>query len=341
MADNFYLDNADLRFHMERMVDWKSLLSLRGDIDTTDSPFDSLEEAREANIDMLNDPVGSLAAERIAPRAEEVDQEGCRLVEGEVVFPEGLKRNLADLAEAQLTGITLDPEWGGMGFSKTFYTAATEIISRADASLMNFFGLQGIGDTIQQFGDEEICAEYLPRMATGEETGAMVLTEADAGSDLGAVRTKADLEAQQDPATGEWLLKGTKRFITNGCGDVLLVLARSEDPSKYGGSRGLSFFVTRKSERVQIRRIEEKLGIHGSPTCEIYFGQCSRKAHRSSRSWFDQVHRLVDGRCTSGRGRPSRGCCRGGIARGPSLCQRARTVWQAHFRNSSGGRTDQ
>jgi alkylation response protein AidB-like acyl-CoA dehydrogenase len=270
-SENFYLDNQDLRFVLEETVDWASLLKLRGDVDGAESPFDSVDEAREANIDMLTDPVGSLSAQRIAPRAEEVDHLGCRLENGQVVFPEPIQRNMDDLKEAQLMGLTIDPAYGGLGFSKTFYTAATELISRADASLMNYFSLQGIAETIQHFADEDIKEQYIPAMATGELSGAMVLTEADAGSDLGAVRTKSELEAEQDPATGEWFITGAKRFITNGCGDVLLVLARSEDPAKYGGSRGLSFFVTQKSEHVQIRRIEEKLGIHGSPTCEIYF----------------------------------------------------------------------
>ncbi len=273
-SENFYQDNADLKFVIEQMIDWKALLNMRGQFGTEDSMFENAEEAREASIDMLSDPVGTVAAQRIAPRAEEIDVEGCKLVDGEVVFPEGLKRNLADLRDAQLCGITLSPRYGGIGMSKTFYTAATEIISRADVSLMNFFGLQGIGETIQQFADDESKEKYLPDMASGERDGAMVLTEPDAGSDLAAVRTKSDLAAQQDPVTGDWFITGTKRFITNGCGDVHVVLARSEDPKKYSSSRGLSFFVTDRScGKIHVRRIEHKLGIHGSPTCELYYDQ--------------------------------------------------------------------
>ncbi len=269
MADeNFYNDNADLKFVMEQMIDWTSLFEMRGDLEGEEAIFDNAEEAREANLDMLASPIGEVAAQRIAPRAEEVDREGCELVNGEVIFCDALKRNLADLAEAQLCGITLGRKYGGLGFSKTFYTAATELISRADASLMNFFGLQGIGETIEHFGDEESKEKYLPQMASGEKTGAMVLTEPDAGSDLAAIRTKSDLAAQQNPETGMWYLKGTKRFITNGCGDVHVVLARSEDRA---GSRGLSFFVCEKGPNLHVRRIENKLGIHGSPTCELYF----------------------------------------------------------------------
>ncbi len=269
MADeNFYLDNKDLQFVMSQMVDWTAIFDARGDLTNEDAMFETHEEAREANLDMLASPIGEISAQRIAPRAEEVDREGCKLVDGEVIFPEALKRNLQDLAEAQLCGITLSPKYGGLGFSKTFYTAATEIVSRADASLMNFFGLQGIGETVEHFADEESKEQYLPDMASGAKTGAMVLTEPDAGSDLAAIRTRSDLAAQQDPETGMWYLKGTKRFITNGCGDVHVVLARSEDRA---GSRGLSFFLCEKGPTLHVRRIEEKLGIHGSPTCELYF----------------------------------------------------------------------
>ena len=269
--ENYYLDNADLKFQMEQIVDWPAIFALKEKIGTDDCPFATVAEAKAGNLDMLATPVGELAAQRIAPRAADVDREGCRLVDGEVIFPDGLKRNLQDLREAQLCGITLHREYGGLGFSKTFYAAATEIISRADASLMNFFGLQGIAETIQQFASPELAAEILPAMASGERTGAMVLTEPDAGSDLAAIRTKADLQVAQDPATGEWRMKGTKRFITNGCGDVHVVLARSEDPGKFGGGRGLSMFLVEKSARLKVRRIEEKMGIHGSPTCELYF----------------------------------------------------------------------
>ena len=297
-SDNFYKDNPDLRFIMEQMTDWSALLTMRGDVGGAGALFDSVEEAREANVDMLADPIGAIAAQRIAPRAEEVDRLGCRLEGGRVIFSEPLQRNLDDLKAAQLCGLTVDPAYGGLGFSRSFYSAATEIVSRADASLMNFFGLQGIADTIQHFASEEIKAEILPPMSAGELSGAMVLTEADAGSDLSAVRTRSTLDAAEEP-DGAWTITGAKRFITNGCGDVLLVLARSEDPAKYGGGRGLSFFLVTRSERVQVRRIEEKLGIHGSPTCEIYFDKAparliGRRGHGLTRytAWLMSAARL-------------------------------------------------
>jgi alkylation response protein AidB-like acyl-CoA dehydrogenase len=252
---------------MERRVDWRGILEAREDFSSEDCPYESLEEAVETFRDMLSDPIGTLAAQRIAPRAAEVDTQGCRLENGKVIFPQGLQQNLKDLADADLMGLTLPREYEGLGFPATFYTAATEIISRADASLMNLFGLQGIAQTIAHFGDDEMKPRYIPRFSRGEITGAMVLTEPDAGSDLMAIQARAS----QGGDNGSWVIRGSKRFITNGCGDVLLVLARSEDPEKYPGARGLSLFLVESGERVQVRRLEEKMGIHGSPTCELYF----------------------------------------------------------------------
>lgn len=265
--ENFYLDNDDLRFHLEEMIEWDSIVELKEEIGTEEGDYESIEEAVETYIDMLTDPVGELAANRIAPRAAEIDETGCSFCDGVVKVPEAMERNLKDLADADLTGVTLPIEYGGLNFPMTFYTAATEIISRADASLMNFFGLQGIADTINLFASDEIKDEYLPKFCAGEFTGAMVLTEPEAGSDLAAIQTSAAL----NPDTGEWTIRGAKRFITNGCGNVLLVLARSEDPKKYSGGRGLSLFLVESSAAVQVRRVEHKLGIHGSPTCELYF----------------------------------------------------------------------
>jgi hypothetical protein len=161
-------------------------------------------------------------------------------------------------------GFTLPHRFGGLNFPTTVYSMANEIVSRADASLMNIFGLQGIAETIEAFASEEIKQEYLHDFAAGRLTGAMVLTEPDAGSDLQSVKLKAFQDEE-----GNWYLSGVKRFITNGCGDVLLVLARSE-PDRAGGL-GLSLFVCEPGPTVHVRRLEEKLGIHGSPTCEIFF----------------------------------------------------------------------
>jgi hypothetical protein len=265
--ENFYLDNEDLRFQVERRIDWKGILETRGEVGGGGCAYESVDEAVETFRDLLSDPIGTLAARRIAPRAAEIDAQGCRLENGQVLLPPAMEQNLRDLADADLMGMTLPAEFGGLGFPNTLYTVATEIISRADVSLMNLFGLQGIADTIVHFGDQALKVRYVPPFARGKATGAMVLTEPDAGSDLMAVQARATEEAQG----GGWRVRGTKRFITNGCGDILLVLARSEDPEKYAGARGLSLFVVEKGERVQVRRLEEKMGIHGSPTCELYF----------------------------------------------------------------------
>jgi alkylation response protein AidB-like acyl-CoA dehydrogenase len=167
-------------------------------------------------------------------------------------------------------GFTLPRKYGGLYCPNLVYTMANEIVSRADASLMNIFGLQGIAETIYAFADDTIRDEYLPRFARGEVTGAMVLTEPDAGSDLQAV----SLRAFQDE-DGQWRLNGVKRFITNGCGEILLTLARSEPDVKDG--RGLSLFLNERCERIRVRHLEEKLGIHGSPTCELVFDDAPGK----------------------------------------------------------------
>jgi hypothetical protein len=214
---------------------------------------------------MVLDSLGELSADFIAPRAEDVDRQGNTLNEdGSVTYANGITESLEKLAKSEVMGFTLPYRFGGLNFPNLIYSMAVEIVSRADASLMNIFGLQGIAETINAFASEEIKQKYLHDFAAGKVTGAMVLTEPDAGSDLQSVK----LRAFQD-ASGNWFLHGVKRFITNGCGDVLLVLARSEPQITDG--RGLSLFVCDRGTSVHIRRLEDKLGIHGSPTCEIFF----------------------------------------------------------------------
>ena len=159
----------------------------------------------------------------------------------------------------------LPREYGGLNLPESIYSMLVEIVARAESGLMTVYGLQEIADMIEEYADTETKARVLPRMARGEASGAMVLTEADAGSDLGAVATKATL----DEATGTWTLNGVKRFITNGLADVSVVLARSEEGST--DARGLSMFLVERDETVKIRRIEHKMGIKSSPTCEIQY----------------------------------------------------------------------
>jgi alkylation response protein AidB-like acyl-CoA dehydrogenase len=264
---NFYTDNDDIRFLFKHM-DLGALAELCEEDFKFASQFDSAPaNADEAirNYEMVLDSVGQLSGDFIAPRAESVDREGSTLnADGSVSYAKGIAESLDKLAKAEVTGFTLPHRFGGINFPNLVYSMATEIVSRADASLMNIFGLQGIAGTIDAFACEEIKQKYLHDFAAGKITGAMVLTEPDAGSDLQAVK----LRAFQD-SNGNWLLHGVKRFITNGCGEVLLVLSRSE-PDRSGGL-GLSLFVCDRGPTVHIRRLEDKLGIHGSPTCEIFF----------------------------------------------------------------------
>jgi hypothetical protein len=264
---NFYTDNDDIKF-LFKHFDLGALAKLCEEDFKFASQFDyAPADAGEAirNYEMVLDSVGQLSGDFIAPRAESVDRQGSTLnADGSVSYADGIAESLDKLAKAQVTGFTLPYRFGGINFPNLVYSMAIEIVSRADASLMNIFGLQGIGETINAFASEEIKQKYLHDFAAGKITGAMVLTEPDAGSDLQAVK----LRAFQD-STGNWFLHGVKRFITNGCGDVLLVLSRSE-PDRSGGL-GLSLFVCDRGPTVHIRRLEDKLGIHGSPTCEIFF----------------------------------------------------------------------
>jgi alkylation response protein AidB-like acyl-CoA dehydrogenase len=264
---NFYTDNDDIQF-LFKHSNLGTLAELLEENFKFASQFDyAPADADEAirNYALVLDSIGRLSAEFIAPRAESVDREGNTLnPDGTVTYAKGIAESLDKLAKAEVMGFTLPHRFGGLNFPNLVYSMATEIVSRADASLMNIFGLQGIGETINAFASEEIRQQYLHDFAAGKVTGAMVLTEPDAGSDLQAVK----LRAFQDNA-GNWLLHGVKRFITNGCAEVLLVLARSE-PDRSGGL-GLSLFVCDRGPTVHIRRLEDKLGIHGSPTCEIFF----------------------------------------------------------------------
>ncbi len=264
---NFYRDNDDIQFllgHIDlaKVADYmEEGFRFAGEVDY--APADA-DEAIE-NYKMVLDAVGQLSGDFIAPRSEDIDRQGNTLHDdGTVSYADGIAESLDKLAKAQVMGFTLPHRFGGLNFPNVVYSSAIEIVSRADASLMNIFGLQGIAETINAFASEEIKQKYLPDFADGKVTGAMVLTEPDAGSDLQSCKLRAYQDQQ-----GHWYLHGVKRFITNGCGEVLLVLARSE-PDRSGGL-GLSLFVCDRGSTVRVRRLEDKLGIHGSPTCELFF----------------------------------------------------------------------
>ena len=266
---NFFLDNDDIQFLFDH-IDLAELAGIQEDgfVHAADDPSGyAPRDAADAvdNYRRVLEIVGEAAGEMIAKNAEQIDREGNTLNEdGTVTLHPLVQQNLDRLSQADLMGFTLPRKYGGLNCPCLVYTMATEMISRADTSLMNLFGLQGIAETINAFANDEIKDEVLPRFARGEVTGAMVLTEPDAGSDLQAVRLRAFQDEQ-----GNWYLNGVKRFITNGCGEILLVLARSEPEITDG--RGLSLFITERSERVKVRHLEDKLGIHGSPTCELVF----------------------------------------------------------------------
>lgn len=261
---NYFRDNPDLQLHMER-ADWARLVPfLEDEYRTGDEggPAD-LAEARELHAAVL-ELVGDLAGDVIAPDAAEVDRQGARLVDGRVYWADPTTRQWKALAEAGLLGFCIERRFGGQNLPVTLYTASVEIVSRACASLMNLYALQGCGETLQNFGDEALKARFVPGIASGETTCCMSLSEPDAGSALGSVRTRA---VPVDETKGLWRLHGTKVFSTNGGGDLLLVLARSEDGTN--DARGLSLFAVPRSPQVVVSKLEEKLGMHGSPTALV------------------------------------------------------------------------
>lgn len=263
---NFFTENEDIKFHFNRF-DIKEVLEIAEDNYNEAKEFDYAPENYEDamdNFEKVLEVIGDISGNYINERAAGVDEEGAHFNEGVVTYARGTEENLKRLSQAQMRGMILPRKYGGLNFPFTIYMTAVEILSRADASLMNVFGLQDIADTIKKFGTEDQREKYLPKFCTGEHTGAMALTEPDAGSDLQAVK----LHAYQDDK-GQWRLKGVKRFITNGNGDVHVVLARSEPGTKDG--RGLSIFACYNDNTLKIRRIENKLGIHGSPTTELQF----------------------------------------------------------------------
>lgn len=264
---NFYNDNKDLKFHLTHPM-MQKLVALKErnfeDKEKYDyAPLD-FEDAMDS-YDRVLEVVGEISGDIISPNAESIDAEGPQVVDGHVKYARGTQENLDALVKAGLMGITLPRRFGGLNFSIVPYIMAADIVSRADAGFVNIWGLQDCAETLNEFASEEQKMRYLTRVVQGE-TMAMDLTEPDAGSDLQAVQ----LKASYDEKKGTWLLNGVKRFITNGDGDISLVLARSEEGTRDG--RGLSMFVyDRRSGGVVVRRIEHKMGIIGSPTCELVF----------------------------------------------------------------------
>ena len=264
---NYYIDNKDLKFHLTHPLMEKIVRLKERNFEEKKSydfaPMD-YEDAIDS-FDKVLEVVGEICGDIIAPNAESIDAEGPQVIDGHVKYARGTEENIKALNNAGLMGMSLPRKFGGLNFPIVPYIMAADIVSRADAGFVNIWGLQDCAETINEFASEEQKAKYLPRVSAGE-TMAMDLTEPDAGSDLQAVQ----LKATWDEKKGTWLLNGVKRFITNGDGDISLVLARSEAGTKDG--RGLSMFIYDKQNGgVTVRRIEHKMGIIGSPTCELVF----------------------------------------------------------------------
>ena len=264
---NFYIDNKDLQYHLSHPL-MKRIIELKERNFADAKEYDYAPQDTEDALDSYRrvlEIVGDVCGEVIAANAESVDHEGPRVVNDHVEYASGTVRNIEALNAAGLGGMTLPRKYDGLNMPVTCFAMANEMVARADAGFENIWGLQDCAETINEFASEEIKQRFLPRVSAGE-TCAMDLTEPDAGSDLGAVM----LKASWDEAAGVWRLNGCKRFITNGDGDISLVLARTEEGTK--DARGLSMLIYDKRDGgVKVRRIENKLGIKGSPTCELVF----------------------------------------------------------------------
>ena len=264
---NFYTDNDSLSFYLHH-PEMEQVVAVREKNfaeagQHPEAPADAAQAV--AQYEMALNLLGSIAGDVIAPNAEAVDHEGPKLEGGRVQYASGTRQNLDALIQAGLYGISLERRFDGLNFPRVAVVMAAEMIARADVGFATIWGLTDCADTIQEFGSETLKEKYLPRICQGA-TCSMDLTEPDAGSDLQSVR----LKATYDEAAGCWRLNGVKRFITNGDADLHLVLARSEEGSNDG--RGLSYFVFDRADGgMTVRRIENKMGIKGSPTCELQF----------------------------------------------------------------------
>ena len=266
--DNFFTDTPDFKFHLEHPL-VKKIVKLKERNFTESELYDYAPFDHDDAIDSYEkilEIVGEICADTIAVNAESVDAEGPKIKNNEVVYAKGTTEDYNALYEAGLIGMSLPRKYEGLNFPLLPYVMAAEMVARADAGFANIWGLQDCAETIYEFGSEEQRENYLPRFNRDGATAAMVLTEPDAGSDLQAVKLKATFDEKEQI----WKLNGVKRFITNGDADISLVLARSEENTS--DARGLSMFIyDRKNHSVEVRHLENKLGIKGSPTCELVF----------------------------------------------------------------------
>ena len=276
---NYFTDNPELAFHldhplMKRVVELKER-NFADKEEYADAPVD-YEDALE-NYKRVLDITGDIAANILEPNSEEVDQEGPHLVDGRMIYASKTYENLDATRKAGLWGLSMPRRYGGLNMPITPYSMASELVAAADAGFQHIWSLQDCIETLFEFGSEEQRKKYIPRVCAGE-TMSMDLTEPDAGSDLQRVMLKATYDEENQC----WRLNGVKRFITNGDSDIHLVLARSESGTHDG--RGLSMFIYDKREGgVTVRHIENKLGIHGSPTCELVYKNAKAELCGSTR----------------------------------------------------------
>ncbi len=263
---NFYTDNPNLKHHLNHPL-MQKIVELKERNFSEAEKFDyapaNFADAMD-NYEKVLEIVGEICGGKIAENAEAVDHQGASCSDGRAHYADGTVENLDLCRKAGLMGMAMPRRFGGLNFPITPYIMAAEIVSRADTGFENRWGLQDCAETLYEFGSEEQRAKYIPRVCEGE-TMSMDLTEPDAGSDLQSVMLKATQKED-----GSWVLNGVKRFITNGDSDIHLVLARSEEGTKDG--RGLSMFIyDKRNGGVTVRRIENKMGIKGSPTCELVY----------------------------------------------------------------------
>ncbi len=276
---NYYSDHPEIAYHlshplMQRIVELKERNF--ADKDKFDYAPVDLGDAIE-NYKQILDLTGDIAANIIAPNSESVDLEGPHLENGRMIYASKTVENMEAMRQAGLSGVSMPRRYGGLNLPSTVFSMLSELVSAADASFQNIWSLQSCIETLYEFGSEEQRQKYIPRVCQGE-TMSMDLTEPDAGSDLQRVMLKATFDEKENC----WRLNGVKRFITNGDSDIHLVLARSEEGTKDG--RGLSMFIYDKRQGgVDVRHIEHKLGIHGSPTCELTYKNAKAELCGSTR----------------------------------------------------------
>lgn len=276
---NYYTEHPEIEFHlnhplMKRIVDLKE--RNYADKDKFEEAPVNYEDAIE-NYKRILDITGEVAGDTLAPNSEAVDLEGPHLIDNRMHYASKTLENFEATRKAGLWGVSMPRRYGGLNLPKVVFSMMSEMISAGDGGFQNLWSLQSCIDTLYEFGSEEQRQKYIPRICAGE-TMSMDLTEPDAGSDLQRVMLKASFDEKEKC----WRLNGVKRFITNGDSDIHLVLARSEEGTKDG--RGLSMFIYDKREGgVDVRHIEHKLGIHGSPTCELVYKNAKAELCGSTR----------------------------------------------------------